>query len=271
MSTALIQAQQATVSSSPAVPPMIIVKGLYKSYGPLKVLHDINLDVQPGQVVCLVGPSGAGKSTLLRCMNHLDRPSGGVIVIDGEFVGTRRVGNRLHEAEERDLCRARQKTGMVFQRFNLFGHLTALENVALAPTVVKGVPAVQARAHALALLDRVGLAAKKDFYPRQLSGGQQQRVAIARALAMEPRVMLFDEPTSALDPELVGEVLEVMRELAESGMTMVVVTHEMGFARDVADEIVFMDRGAIVERGAPEQLLRDPREPRTREFLARIL
>jgi polar amino acid transport system ATP-binding protein len=250
---------------------MIIVKALHKAYGPLTVLDNIDLRVEAGQVVCLVGPSGAGKSTLLRCMNHLERPSAGIIVIDGEFVGSRRVGNRLHEAAERDLCRARQKTGMVFQRFNLFGHLTALQNVALGPSVVKGVPAKAARESALALLERVGLAAKQDSYPRQLSGGQQQRVAIARALAMEPRVMLFDEPTSALDPELVGEVLAVMQELAEDGMTMVVVTHEMGFARDVADEIIFMDRGAIVEQGKPAQLLRDPREKRTREFLARIL
>ncbi len=270
MSTTLMQAGQSATATASA-PPMIIIKGLHKSFGPLKVLHDINLEVQQGQVVCLLGPSGAGKSTLLRCMNYLESPSGGAVIIDGEFVGTKRVGNRLHEADEHDLCRARQKTGMVFQRFNLFGHLTALENVSLGPIVVKRMAAAQARARSLALLERVGLAAKRDSYPRQLSGGQQQRVAIARALAMEPRVMLFDEPTSALDPELVGEVLEVMRELAESGMTMVVVTHEIGFARDVADEVVFMDHGAIVECGAPSQLLSNPREPRTREFLARIL
>jgi polar amino acid transport system ATP-binding protein len=271
MNTTLVQTAQAAPARSAAVLPMIIIKGLHKSFGTLKVLHDINLEVQQGQVVCLLGPSGAGKSTLLRCMNYLEQPSGGAVIIDGEFVGTKRVGNHLHEADEHDLCRARQKTGMVFQRFNLFGHLTALENVALGPIIVKRVPAAQARARSLALLERVGLVAKKDFYPRQLSGGQQQRVAIARALAMEPRVMLFDEPTSALDPELVGEVLDVMRELAGSGMTMVVVTHEVGFARDVADEVVFMDHGAIVECGPPSQLLRNPREARTREFLARIL
>jgi polar amino acid transport system ATP-binding protein len=255
----------------PARDPMVVAHGVHKTYGLVDVLRDVDLRVEAGQVVCLIGPSGAGKSTLLRCINHLERPDRGYIIVDGQFVGARRDGSRLHEVGDHELCLARQKIGMVFQRFNLFAHLTALENVTLAPSIVKKIPLQAARTRAMELLDRVGLSMKHGRYPRQLSGGEQQRVAIARALAMEPRVMLFDEPTSALDPELVGGVLAVMRGLAEDGMTMVVVTHEMGFAREVADQVVFMDQGAIVESGPPSQVLRAPLEERTREFLARVL
>jgi len=221
--------------------------------------------------VVVIGPSGSGKSTLLRCINHLERPDGGYVRVGGEFVGYRVVGDRLHEVREQDLCAARAAIGMVFQRFNLFQNMTVLDNVTLAPRLARGVDGQKAERKAMALLERVGLAGKKDRYPNRLSGGEQQRVAIARALAMEPRVMLFDEATSALDPELVGEVLDVMRGLARDGMTMVVVTHEITFARDVADEVVFMDRGVVAERGPPSQVLQAPREARTREFLARLL
>jgi len=219
----------------------------------------------------VIGASGSGKSTLLRCINHLERPDAGYIRVGGEYVGYKQVGNRLHELHERDLCASRAVTGMVFQRFNLFQNMTVLENVTLAPRLAKGVPAREAERKAVALLERVGLAGKRDRYPNRLSGGEQQRVAIARALAMEPRVMLFDEATSALDPELVGEVLDVMRSLARDGMTMVCVTHEMGFAREVADEVVFMDKGVVAERGPAAHVLQAPREARTREFLARLL
>ena len=232
--------------------PMIEIRDLHKRFGSVEVLKGIDLDVDTGKVVCVIGPSGSGKSTLLRCINHLERPDAGYVLVGGEFVGYRLVGDRLHEVREHELCASRASIGMVFQRFNLFQNMTVLDNVTLAPTLARRVDGVEARRKALALLERVGLASKKDRYPSRLSGGEQQRVAIARALAMEPRVMLFDEATSALDPELVGEVLDVMRALARDGMTMVVVTHEIGFAREVADEVVFMDRGVVAARtGAP--------------------
>jgi polar amino acid transport system ATP-binding protein len=250
---------------------MIEIRDLHKRFGSVEVLKGIDLDIEAGKVVVVIGPSGSGKSTLLRCINHLERPDGGYVRVGGEFVGYRVVGDRLHEVREQDLCAARAAIGMVFQRFNLFQNMTVLDNVTLAPRLARGVDGQEAERKAMALLERVGLAGKKDRYPNRLSGGEQQRVAIARALAMEPRVMLFDEATSALDPELVGEVLDVMRGLARDGMTMVVVTHEITFARDVADEVVFMDRGVVAERGPPSQVLQAPREARTREFLARLL
>jgi len=251
--------------------PMIVARHVRKSFGPVEVLKGIDLDVQTGKVVCIIGPSGAGKSTFLRCINHLEKLDSGYILVGGRPVGYRQIGGRLHEVKERELCAARAEIGMVFQRFNLFQHLTVMQNVMLAQTLVKRTTPAKAEERAFELLQRVGLAAKQRRYPRQLSGGEQQRVAIARALAMEPRIMLFDEATSALDPELVGEVLTVMRALAEEGMTMVVVTHEIGFAREVADEVVFMDGGVIAEHGPPAQVLRSPRHERTREFLARVL
>jgi polar amino acid transport system ATP-binding protein len=250
---------------------MIEIRDLHKRFGSVEVLKGIDLDIEAGKVVVVIGPSGSGKSTLLRCINHLERPDGGYVRVGGEFVGYRVVGDRLHEVREQDLCAARAAIGMVFQRFNLFQNMTVLDNVTLAPRLARGVDGQEAERKAMALLERVGLAGKKDRYPNRLSGGEQQRVAIARALAMEPRVMLFDEATSALDPELVGEVLDVMRGLARDGMTMVVVTHEISFARDVADEVVFMDGGVVAERGPPSQVLQAPREARTREFLARLL
>jgi polar amino acid transport system ATP-binding protein len=250
---------------------MIEVRELHKRFGNVEVLKGINLEVATGKVVCVIGPSGSGKSTLLRCINHLERPDAGYILVGGQFVGYRLVGDRLHEVREHDLCASRASIGMVFQRFNLFQNMTVLDNVTLAPKLARRISAAEAEHKALALLERVGLASKKDRYPNRLSGGEQQRVAIARALAMEPSVMLFDEATSALDPELVGEVLDVMRSLARDGMTMVVVTHEIGFAREVADEVVFMDQGVVAESGPPSQVLQVPREARTREFLARLL
>jgi len=250
---------------------MIEIRDLHKRFGHVEVLKGVDLTVDMGKVVCVIGPSGSGKSTLLRCINHLERPDAGYILVNGHFVGYRVVGDRLHEVRELDLCASRASIGMVFQRFNLFQNMTVLDNVTLAPKLALRVAAADAERKALALLERVGLANKKDRYPNRLSGGEQQRVAIARALAMEPRVMLFDEATSALDPELVGEVLDVMRALARDGMTMVVVTHEIGFAREVADEVVFMDQGVVAERGPPSQVLQAPREARTREFLARLL
>jgi polar amino acid transport system ATP-binding protein len=250
---------------------MIEVRDLHKRFGGAEVLKGINLDVESGKVACVIGPSGSGKSTLLRCINHLERPDAGYVLVDGQFVGYRLVGDRLHEVREHELCAARASIGMVFQRFNLFQNMTVLDNVMLAPRLARGVGAAESERKALTLLDRVGLASKKDRYPNRLSGGEQQRVAIARALAMQPRVMLFDEATSALDPELVAEVLDVMRALARDGMTMVVVTHEIGFAREVADEVIFMDEGVIAERGPPSQVLQLPREARTREFLSRLL
>jgi polar amino acid transport system ATP-binding protein len=253
------------------MPPMIVARDIHKRYGAVEVLKGVDLEVEAGTVVCIIGASGAGKSTFLRCINHLEKPDLGYILVGGQLVGYRRVGQRLHEVKERELCAARAGIGMVFQRFNLFQHLTVLENVTLAPMLVGKVARDIAEMRAAALLKRVGLAAKQQRYPRQLSGGEQQRVAIARALAMEPRVMLFDEATSALDPELVGEVLSVMRSLAEEGMTMVVVTHEIGFAREVADQVVFMDGGVIAEQGPPSAILRSPKNERTREFLTRVL
>jgi polar amino acid transport system ATP-binding protein len=250
---------------------MVRIRGLTKRYAGREVLRGIDLDVPVGTVMCVIGPSGSGKSTMLACINHLERIDGGKIWVDGELVGYRERNGRLHELPERQIARMRQRVGMVFQHFNLFPHMTALQNIVEAPIRVKRVPASVARMGAMALLDRVGLAAKHGQFPAQLSGGEQQRVAIARALAMEPQLMLFDEPTSALDPELVGEVLAVMKDLARSGMTMVVVTHELAFAREVGDALTFMDAGQVVERGTPRAVLSDPREARTREFLSRVL
>ena len=260
---------------STAAAPMVQVEGLHKMFGDLHVLKGVDLEVARGSVCVVLGPSGSGKSTLLRCVNELEEITGGRVRVDGELMGYREVTKdgrtRLHRLHPKVVARQRSRIGMVFQRFNLFPHMTALENVAEAPVQVRGLSKAQARARASELLDRVGLADRADHYPAQLSGGQQQRVAIARALAMDPELMLFDEPTSALDPELVGEVLAVMRDLARSGMTMMVVTHEIGFAREVADTVVFMDEGVIVEQGSPEQVLGDPQHERTRSFLAHVL
>jgi polar amino acid transport system ATP-binding protein len=235
------------------------------------VLKGMDLQVERGQVCCLLGPSGSGKSTFLRCINHLEKVNAGRLSVDGELVGYRQHGDRLYELREKETAAKRAEIGMVFQRFNLFPHMTALGNVIEAPTRVRRIPRDQAVARGRTLLARVGLSDKVDAYPAQLSGGQQQRVAIARALAMDPKLMLFDEPTSALDPELVGEVLDVMRDLARDGMTMVVVTHEMGFARDVADTVVFMDAGVVVEAGPPGQVIDAPQHARTRAFLGKVL
>ncbi|MFB7208893.1 amino acid ABC transporter ATP-binding protein [Streptomyces sp. NPDC056255] len=251
--------------------PMVHAEGVRKHFGKVSVLQGIDLTVERGRVCCLLGPSGSGKSTFLRCINHLEKIDGGRLCVDGAPVGYRQQGDRLYELKEREIARARRDIGMVFQRFNLFPHMTALENVMEAPVKVAGVTRAEARTDALRLLDRVGLADRAERYPAQLSGGQQQRVAIARALAMKPELMLFDEPTSALDPELVGEVLDVMRQLAAEGMTMVVVTHEIGFAREVADTAVFMDGGVVVEAGDPRQVLGDPQQERTRTFLSKVL
>ena len=250
---------------------MVRAEGVRKSFGHVEVLKGIDLEVAPGEVVCVVGPSGSGKSTFLRCINHLEKIDAGRLWVDGHLVGYRERGGRLHELRDREVAAQRRDIGMVFQRFNLFPHMTALENVVEAPTQVKGVRREEARRRGVELLERVGLGERVHNYPNQLSGGQQQRVAIARALAMEPKLMLFDEPTSALDPELVGEVLDVMRGLAESGMTMVVVTHEMGFAREVGDSLVFMDDGVVVEAGDPRRVLTDPQHPRTQAFLSKVL
>jgi len=245
--------------------------GVHKHYGHNHVLKGVDLHVRAGEVVCLIGPSGSGKTTLLRTLNHLESIDAGMILVSGGHVGYRRVGDRLHELAPREVSRNRAGIGMVFQHFNLFPHMTVLENIVEAPIGVRHVSRKEATAHALSLLERVGLSDKAAFYPAQLSGGQKQRVAIARALAMRPEVMLFDEPTSALDPELVGEVLAVMRDLAESGMTMVVVTHEIGFARQVADRVVFMADGVIVEQGPSEVVLDAPSHARTRDFLKAVL
>ncbi|GAA2192495.1 amino acid ABC transporter ATP-binding protein [Micromonospora lupini] len=252
-------------------PPMVRAEAVTKRYGPIEVLTGIDLVVAPGEVACLLGPSGSGKSTFLRCINHLERIDGGQLWVDGELVGYRRSGDRLHELKAREVARRRRDIGMVFQRFNLFPHLTALGNVIEAPIRVLGIAREAARVEALRLLERVGLAEKANAYPGQLSGGQQQRVAIARALAMHPKLMLFDEPTSALDPELVGDVLDVMKGLATDGMTMIVVTHEMGFAREVADSVAFLDGGVVVEAGPPAEVLGNPRHDRTRAFLDKVL
>ncbi len=251
--------------------PIVVAADVRKSFGSVQALDGVSIDIQAGQVLCIVGPSGSGKSTFLRCINQLERIDSGAIWVDGELIGYRRVGDKLYELTDAESARQRLTSGMVFQRFNLFQHLTALENIIEGPVTVQKRRRKEAVDEAMALLDRVGLAAKRDAYPSELSGGQQQRVAIARALAMKPKLMLFDEPTSALDPELVGEVLEVMRDLASSGMTMIVVTHELGFAREVANEVVFMDRGAVVERGPPQEVLVHPQQQRTRDFIAAVL
>jgi polar amino acid transport system ATP-binding protein len=250
---------------------MVKSEGVHKRFGRLEVLKGIDIEVQRGQVMCLLGPSGSGKSTFLRCINHLEKINSGRLLVDGELVGYREDAGKLHELHERDVARKRSEIGMVFQHFNLFPHMTALENVALAPMKVAGVGRSEARERAHELLNRVGLEDKLETYPVALSGGQQQRVAIARALAMQPKLMLFDEPTSALDPELVGDVLDTMRQLAHEGMTMIVVTHEMGFAREVADQVVFMDAGVVVEAGRPKDVLDNPQHERTRSFLWKVL
>jgi polar amino acid transport system ATP-binding protein len=251
--------------------PMVEAADVHKSFGRVEVLRGIDLTVQPGEVACIIGPSGSGKSTFLRCINHLERIDAGQMRVNGELIGYRESGGKLYELRESEVARQRRDIGMVFQRFNLFPHMTAAENVMEAPRTVRREPRQAARRRAEQLLDRVGLSDKYDSYPVQLSGGQQQRVAIARALAMEPRLMLFDEPTSSLDPELVGEVLDVMRGLARDGMTMVVVTHEMGFAREVGDSLVFMDEGRVVEAGNPREVLTDPQHERTKLFLSKVL
>ena len=251
--------------------PMLQAEGVHKRFGDNEVLKGITLRVEPKEVMCLLGPSGSGKSTFLRCINHLEAIDGGRLSVDGELVGYRQHGDKIYELRESEVARKRAEIGMVFQRFNLFPHMTAAGNVMEAPVHVKGVDRKAARAEAERLLTRVGLDDKIDAYPAQLSGGQQQRVAIARALAMQPKLMLFDEPTSALDPELVGEVLDVMRQLAESGMTMVVVTHEIGFAREVGDTAVFMDGGVVVESGPPKEVFANPKHQRTQAFLSKVL
>jgi polar amino acid transport system ATP-binding protein len=250
---------------------MVKSEGVHKRFGRLEVLKGINLEVKRGEVMCLLGPSGSGKSTFLRCINHLEKINSGRLSVDGELVGYREAGGKLHELREDVISRKRSEIGMVFQSFNLFPHMTAAQNVMLAPVRVKGLTRAQARDKAVELLGRVGLSDKIDTYPVALSGGQQQRVAIARALAMEPKLMLFDEPTSALDPELVGDVLDAMRQLAHDGMTMIVVTHEIGFAKEVADTVVFMDEGVVVETGDPAVVLDNPRHQRTRTFLHKVL
>ncbi|MFD9795458.1 amino acid ABC transporter ATP-binding protein [Streptomyces sp. NPDC059070] len=250
---------------------MVKSEGVHKSYGSVEVLKGIDLEVAEGEVFCLIGPSGSGKSTFLRCINHLEKINAGRLYVDGELVGYRQKGDKLYELKDSEVALKRRDIGMVFQRFNLFPHMTALENVMEAPIQVRGESKAVVRERAQKLLDRVGLADKAGNYPSQLSGGQQQRVAIARALAMEPKLMLFDEPTSALDPELVGDVLDVMRGLAEDGMTMVVVTHEMGFAREVGDSLVFMDGGVVVESGHPRDVLTNPQHDRTKSFLSKVL
>ncbi|MET9662344.1 amino acid ABC transporter ATP-binding protein [Streptomyces sp. NPDC006510] len=250
---------------------MVEVRSVHKSFGSLEVLRGIDLSVRTGEVAVVLGPSGSGKSTLLRTINHLEKVDNGWISVDGTLVGYRRDGNKLYELREREVLRQRTRIGFVFQNFNLFPHLTVLENIVEAPVAALGRPKKEAVAAAEKLLARVGLADRAAAYPKQLSGGQQQRVAIARALALEPKLLLFDEPTSALDPELVGEVLDVIKDLALQGTTMIVVTHEIGFAREVADTVVFMDEGRIVEQGAPGDVLDRPRHERTRAFLSKVL
>jgi polar amino acid transport system ATP-binding protein len=251
--------------------PLVLAENVHKSFGGVKVLQGISLQVMPQEVLCIIGPSGSGKSTFIRCINHLEKIDSGRLLVDGHLVGYRRVGNKLHEMRESEIAKRREDVGMVFQHFNLFPHMTVLQNLIEAPTHVKKTPKAEAIEYARKLLDRVGLADKEKAYPAQLSGGQQQRVAIARALAMKPKLMLFDEPTSALDPELVGEVLDVMKQLALDGMTMVVVTHEMGFAREVGDQLVFMDAGVVVESGNPRDVLTHPQHGRTQAFLSKVL
>ena len=251
--------------------PMVLAKNVHKSFGANHVLKGISLQVDAGQVACVIGPSGSGKSTFLRCINHLEQIDRGRILVDGTLIGYRQRGEKVYELKQSEAAEQRQDIGMVFQRFNLFPHLSVLENVSCAPKLVHGVTGASASKRARELLDRVGLADKAGAYPSQLSGGQQQRVAIARALAMDPKLMLFDEPTSALDPELVGEVLDVMKELATSGMTMVVVTHEIGFAREVGDSLFFMDEGMVVESGVPSEVILNPQHERTKGFLSKVL
>ncbi|WP_284042524.1 amino acid ABC transporter ATP-binding protein [Actinoplanes sp. M2I2] len=250
---------------------MVRADNVHKSFGSLEVLKGVDLAVRPGEVCCVLGPSGSGKSTFLRCINHLEKVNAGRIFVDGQLMGYRERGGKLHELGEKDVAKQRQSIGMVFQRFNLFPHMTVLQNVMEAPCRVKGENKSEVRDRALSLLERVGLGAKVDNYPAQLSGGQQQRVAIARALAMRPKLMLFDEPTSALDPELVGEVLDTMKGLAQDGMTMIVVTHEIGFAREVGDNLIFMDGGVVVEQGPPRDVISNPQHERTRAFLSKVL
>jgi polar amino acid transport system ATP-binding protein len=250
---------------------MVLAESVHKSFGTTEVLKGIDLQVAPGEVMCVIGPSGSGKSTFLRCINHLEKINAGRLWVDGHLVGYRQKGDKLYELRDREIAAQRREIGMVFQRFNLFPHMTALENVMEAPCRVKGASKDAGRARGIELLERVGLGDRVHNYPNQLSGGQQQRVAIARALAMDPKLMLFDEPTSALDPELVGEVLDVMRGLAQEGMTMVVVTHEMGFAREVGDTLVFMDDGVVVEAGDPREVLTNPQHTRTKAFLSKVL
>ncbi|BAC18253.1 ABC transporter, ATP-binding protein [Corynebacterium efficiens YS-314] len=252
-------------------PLMIDAQQVCKNFGRLEVLKGIDLQVPKGSVTCLIGPSGSGKSTMLRCVNHLEKVNAGRLYVDGDLIGYRERDGVLYEISEKDAARQRADIGMVFQQFNLFPHRTVIDNIIEAPIHVKRQPEKAARARAMELLEQVGLAHKADAYPVQLSGGQQQRVAIARAVAMDPKLMLFDEPTSALDPELVGEVLRVMRQLADDGMTMLVVTHEMGFAREVADQVVFMADGVVVEAGTPAQVLDNPQQTRTQEFLSSLL
>ena len=266
-------ARSATTPAAPAAPSggHLRVQGLSKSYGTLEVLRGVDLEVRPGEVTVILGPSGSGKSTFLRCINHLETVSAGRLYVDGALVGYNERGGKLHEMKPRDVAKQRREVGMVFQHFNLFPHRTALGNVIEAPVQVAGVKKAEAVERGKELLAQVGLADKAQAYPAQLSGGQQQRVAIARALAMQPKLMLFDEPTSALDPELVGEVLGVMKKLAGQGMTMVVVTHEMGFAREVADELVFMDGGVVVERGNPREVMANPQHERTQAFLSKVM
>ena len=250
---------------------MVKADNVHKSFGSSHVLKGISLEVAPQQVFCVIGPSGSGKSTFLRCINHLEKVNAGRLYVDGELVGYRQRGDKLYELKDSEVAQKRRDIGMVFQRFNLFPHMTAIENIMEAPVQVRGETRAVARERAVRLLDRVGLSDKAASYPSQLSGGQQQRVAIARALAMEPKLMLFDEPTSALDPELVGDVLDVMRDLAQEGMTMIVVTHEMGFAREVGDALVFMDDGVVVESGHPRDVLTNPQHDRTKSFLSKVL
>ncbi len=250
---------------------MVKAEGVHKRYGRLEVLKGITLEVQPAEVMCILGPSGSGKTTFIRCINHLEKIDSGRLWVDGELVGYRQAGDKIHELRESEVAHKRAEIGMVFQRFNLFPHMTAIQNVVEAPIRVKNVSKAHAVKRARELLERVGLADKLDAYPSQLSGGQQQRVAIARALAMEPKLMLFDEPTSALDPELVGDVLDVMRGLAKEGMTMVVVTHEIGFAREAGDTVVFMDEGVVVETGEPREVFANPKHERTKVFLSKVL
>jgi polar amino acid transport system ATP-binding protein len=255
----------------PDADAIVRARGLRKRYGKLDVLKGIDFDLSEGSVLCVVGPSGSGKSTLLSCINHLEKLDGGKLWVDGRLVGYRARNGKLYELRDREVARNRRGIGMVFQQFNLFPHMTAMGNVIEAPVRVRRIPRRQAVARATELLARVGLADKHAAYPGQLSGGQQQRVAIARALAMDPKLMLFDEPTSALDPELVGEVLAVMKDLAASGMSMIVVTHELGFAREVGDHLLFMDDGVVVEEGAPREVLASPRHERTKAFLSKVL